>query len=211
MTKTRTHHKVPSFNALERECEKMWKACVMLAAGYMCEYPGCGKTIDTNVIQIHHFFSRSHKSTRWWVPNGICLCAYHHRLGPMSAHNDPLFREVIEQLKPEGWLPLLIERRNMIVKYKSDFLLHNLLYLNETFNRLLEVKGVTKLHVKYQQKIKKSRVFEPQGNDTGCPDNTGLSELEDWKELQSIQPCYTRTHQRKIQRRLLDRRFLRGY
>jgi hypothetical protein len=101
----------------------------------------------------------------------------------MSAHNDPLFRDVIEQLKPEGWLTMLIERRNMIVKYKSDFLLQNLLYLNDTFNRLLEVKGVTKLHVKYQQKIKKPRSFVTEGVGSGYRDDTYLPEYEDGEEL----------------------------
>jgi hypothetical protein len=51
-----------------------------------CEY--CGATTYLNA---HHLFSRSNRTLRWDLNNGICLCSSHHALNSsFSAHKAPL-------------------------------------------------------------------------------------------------------------------------
>ena len=63
-----------------------WAKLVKLRAGMKCEV--CSKTTPLNS---HHIFSRSKKSTRWHVQNGICLCVGCHVFSSkFSAHKTPL-------------------------------------------------------------------------------------------------------------------------
>ena len=73
-----------------------WSKLVKYQAGSKCEY--CGKETHLNS---HHIYSRSKKSTRWDVLNGICLCVSHHVFSStFSAHKTPLeFVRWLEEYK----------------------------------------------------------------------------------------------------------------
>lgn len=131
------------------KCHRLWRSAVFMTADYTCEFPGCGKTnrIGDHNWQLHphHFYTKSIKSTRFWVPNGVCLCAWHHKLGPDCAHSNPFFGNIIMTVRPENWLEDLIERKNLIVKYNASYLEWCEEYL-ETYLRLLaEHKGISHL------------------------------------------------------------------
>lgn len=51
--------------------DTLWSQSVR-SIGY-CEK--CGKNEN---LQAHHIFSRKHKSTRWEIENGVCLCFHCH-------------------------------------------------------------------------------------------------------------------------------------
>lgn len=79
--------------------DKMWALIVKNKAGNKCEY--CGKTDGLNS---HHIFSRSNRSTRWYVPNGVSLCVSHHVFGNFSAHKAPIeFVEWLKESRGEDW------------------------------------------------------------------------------------------------------------
>ena len=71
-----------------------WSAKVKERDGFMCQK--CGS--KDKQLNSHHIFSRSHKSTRWDIDNGITLCAGCHTLGNGSAHKDP--KDFMEWLTP---------------------------------------------------------------------------------------------------------------
>jgi len=71
---------------IDGKLDTAWSLLVKLKAGMKCEY--CGKTTYLNS---HHIFSRSKRSTRWNVNNGVCLCVGHHTFSStFSAHKTPL-------------------------------------------------------------------------------------------------------------------------
>lgn len=90
-----------------------WSELVKLKAGWCCEY--CGKT---RYVQSHHIFSRSKKSVRWDVQNGVALCAGHHTLSStFSAHKTPLeFTDWIYSHRGHDRINLLRIRANMVSK-----------------------------------------------------------------------------------------------
>lgn len=90
-----------------------WSRLVKLRAGGKCEY--CGKSSPLNS---HHIYSRSKKSTRWDVDNGICLCVGHHTFSSeFSAHKTPLeFLEWLIGYKGQDWVDNLRIRANQTVK-----------------------------------------------------------------------------------------------
>jgi hypothetical protein len=136
--------------ASESKCHKLWRSAVFMTANYTCEWPGCGKENhpgDHNwQLHPHHFFSRGIKSTRFWVPNGVCLCAWHHKLSPESAHESPFgLAPMIIPSRHDGWLEELIERKNLIVKYNAAYLEWCEAYLNVYLSQLAERKGASHL------------------------------------------------------------------
>lgn len=58
---------------IEKELDKVWSEKVR-AVG-KCEL-NCKN--NQSVLHAHHIFSRKHKSTRWDLTNGICLCVKCH-------------------------------------------------------------------------------------------------------------------------------------
>ena len=58
-----------SVEALSKKADMLWSRVVRI--GGRCEYCGC---VDKK-LDAHHIYSRSNKSTRWELENGICLCA----------------------------------------------------------------------------------------------------------------------------------------
>ena len=59
--------KKPAKKQLEDACDKLWSQCI-IARDRTCRYYN---TKDR--LSAHHIRSRTHKSTRWDLDNGICL------------------------------------------------------------------------------------------------------------------------------------------
>ena len=98
---------------LDKTMLDLWSEIVKIRAGYKCEYCGSTKSLNS-----HHIFSRSNRSVRWDVKNGICLCALHHTLGNMSAHKAPLeFGDWIREQRGEQWYIDLRAKSQTIVKH----------------------------------------------------------------------------------------------
>jgi len=80
-----------------------------------CEY--CGKQGDECQLHPHHYVGRRNRATRWYLPNGICLCASHHTLAVKSAHGDPeWFRGEMLKLRGKDWLNEIVAQSNKIFK-----------------------------------------------------------------------------------------------
>lgn len=93
-----------------------WSYLVKELAGNKCEY--CGKTEHLNS---HHVYSRSNHSVRWYLPNGVCLCAGHHTLkSDFSAHKTPMeFVIWVRQYRGEEWYQDLLQKARAICKQKD--------------------------------------------------------------------------------------------
>ena len=105
-----------------------WALLVKLKAGMQCEY--C--QAKNKQLHSHHIYSRSKKSTRWHVKNGICLCASHHVLSStFSAHKTPLeFIRWLDNYKGEDYMDRLMIRANTtskLFKFEKEILLGELL------------------------------------------------------------------------------------
>ena len=113
---------------IDGKLDVAWSKLVKLKAGMKCEVPRCGKT----VLNSHHIYSRSKKSTRWHVPNGICLCVGHHTFSSkFSAHKTPTeFTEWLIQYRGSDFMDRLRLRANTISKlhaFEKQILLDELL------------------------------------------------------------------------------------
>ena len=60
----------------DAKLDKLWSLLVKHRAGWRCEY--CGSR--EKVLNSHHIYSRSNRSTRWDLENGVCLCGKHHTI-----------------------------------------------------------------------------------------------------------------------------------
>ena len=100
---------------------ELWGKAVKERAGYKCEYPEC--TVKSTQLHPHHFYSRRIVPMRYNIDNGICLCAYHHTLGPNAAHNDPDFKDIIiaRGVRTEEWHDDLIKQKQKITKNTAEF------------------------------------------------------------------------------------------
>ena len=117
-----------------------WSKLVKLRASNKCEY--CGKT---SYLNSHHIYSRSKRSVRWDVKNGICLCVGHHTFSStFSAHKTPLeFVKWLEDYKGTDYIDNLTLKANTISK------LH-------TFEKEELLKHLNNQIIKYEQDINKS-------------------------------------------------------
>lgn len=116
-----------SRKGIDKKLDIAWSKLVKLRAGMKCEIPSCGKT----VLNSHHIFSRSKKSTRWHVQNGICLCVGHHTFSStFSAHKTPLeFVEWLIKYKGEDYIDRLRIKANSTCKmhtFEKELLLEEL-------------------------------------------------------------------------------------
>jgi len=111
---------------IEGKLDEAWSKLVKIRAGMKCEY--CGKTTTLNS---HHIYSRSKKSTRWHVKNGVCLCVAHHVFSSkFSAHKTPVeFTEWLYYKKGEEFMNLLRIKANTtskLFKFEKELLLQEL-------------------------------------------------------------------------------------
>lgn len=98
-----------SRKGIDKKLDDLWSQAVKIQAGCKCEY--CGK-IDR--LNSHHIYSRSKKSTRWELLNGVCLCVAHHTFSSgFSAHKTPTeFIDWIRKERGEDWYDMLREEAN---------------------------------------------------------------------------------------------------
>ncbi len=101
----------------DERIDEIWSRVVKLIDGNKCVY--CGKN---EYLNTHHIFSRSNKSVRWYIPNGITLCATHHVLSSsFSAHKAPAeFIEWIKEKRGLRWYEDLRKRAKQIKKWTAD-------------------------------------------------------------------------------------------
>ena len=79
---------------LEARLDALWGRIIQSRANYRCEV--CGSQRSLNAA---HIMSRSRKSTRWSVENGVCCCVGHH----LAFHRNPLnFYEWVEAHRGVG-------------------------------------------------------------------------------------------------------------
>lgn len=98
---------------IDKKLDDAWSELVKLRGGMKCEV--CSKTKPLNS---HHIYSRSKKSTRWDVKNGICLCVGCHVFSSkFSAHKTPLeFVNWLTQYKGQEYIDILTIKANATSK-----------------------------------------------------------------------------------------------
>ena len=111
---------------VDGKLDDAWALLVKLEANMECEY--CGKRTPLNS---HHIYSRSKKSTRWHVKNGICLCVGCHVFSSsFSAHKTPLeFIRWLDDYKGKDYMDRLMIRANTVSKlhpFEKELLLKEL-------------------------------------------------------------------------------------
>jgi len=111
---------------IDGKLDVAWAKLVKLKAGKKCEY--CGKQ---DYLNSHHIFSRSKRSTRWHVLNGVCLCTGHHVFSStFSAHKTPMeFMDWLYNKRGENALSILRIKANSISKlhpFEKEILLQEL-------------------------------------------------------------------------------------
>lgn len=111
---------------IDGKLDAAWSKLVKLRGGMKCEY--CGKKYPLNS---HHIFSRSKKSTRWVVENGISLCVGHHTFSSsFSAHKTPLeFIDWLYDYKGRDKIDILRLKANTVSKlhtFEKELLLNEL-------------------------------------------------------------------------------------
>jgi len=112
---------------IDGKLDTAWSLLVKLRAGMKCEIQGCNKP----VLNSHHIYSRSKKSTRWHPQNGICLCVGHHTFSSsFSAHKTPLeFIRWLDEYKGMDYMDRLMIRANTVSKlhkFEKEILLKEL-------------------------------------------------------------------------------------
>jgi hypothetical protein len=117
-----------------KKLDDLWSRLVKLSANNKCEY--CGKT---NNLNSHHVYSRSNRTMRWLVDNGICLCVAHHTLSNFSAHKSPIdFIEYMKTLRGETWYnELKVKAKGQVIKQQFSEIESYLKNLEETLIKIL--------------------------------------------------------------------------
>ena len=101
---------------IDNKLDILWSLLVKHRAGFRCEY--CGSR--EKVLNSHHIYSRSNRSTRWDLENGVCLCVGHHTFSTkFSAHKTPTeFTEWLYETKGEAFMNDLRVKAHAIAKLK---------------------------------------------------------------------------------------------
>jgi len=88
----------------------------------------CAYCWEINNLNAHHIFSRSNKSVRWEISNGISLCAGHHTFNPnFSAHKTPTeFTYWLENYRGREFVHKLQELSHIPLKVTSEYLLEKI-------------------------------------------------------------------------------------
>lgn len=119
---------------IDGKLDDAWALLVKLKAGMKCEV--CNKTTRLNS---HHIYSRSKKSTRWHVQNGVSLCVGCHVFSSkFSAHKTPTeFTEWLINNKGSDYMDRLRIKANSISKlhpFEKELLLKELEKEIKTFD-----------------------------------------------------------------------------
>lgn len=99
----------------------------------------CGKS--DGVLNAHHFFSRKYKCLRWYLPNLVCLCVYHHTFNfTFSAHKTPeAFKARMIEINGQQWFDDLEARKQAKCSQSVEYLRE----LYETLKKLLPTSEVS--------------------------------------------------------------------
>ena len=99
---------------IDKKLDDAWSKAVKERDGWKCCYCGTDKNLNS-----HHIYSRSKKSTRWELDNGITLCVSHHTFNSgFSAHKTPLeFIEWLTDLKGQDFIDGLRLKANTPQKF----------------------------------------------------------------------------------------------
>lgn len=121
-----------SISYLTKRADALWSEAVKINYNYRCQY--CGRT-DT--LNSHHLFTRSRKSTRFEIDNGICLCSGHHTLSSeFSAHQTSLeFYEWLVDLKWYDYVSNLSKKSREVVKVTPDFIKEQIQILEDFISK----------------------------------------------------------------------------
>jgi len=104
-------------------------------ANNVCER--CGVSGENAKLECSHIFSRRHRSIRWHPDNAQCLCFTCHKWW----HDSPALSGVwIRDMLGDGYIDLLEEKKNTIVKYSKVVLEDLSKHLNAEYKRVLEVR-----------------------------------------------------------------------
>ena len=91
--------------------DKLWQQTIVAQDGKCLK---CGKR-PPNPLTGHHIFSRTNRSTRWDLDNGIALCSWQCHIN--FAHRNPTeFTRWLEGIKGRPFITKLRKKANTIVK-----------------------------------------------------------------------------------------------
>lgn len=103
---------------IDKKLDDAWSKAVKIRDNFECRY--CRKNTTLNS---HHIFTRSNRSTRWDINNGITLCVAHHTFSSsFSAHKTGIeFTYWLEEKMGKSWLNKLRLKANQTAKFnKAD-------------------------------------------------------------------------------------------
>lgn len=101
---------------IEGKLDVLWSKIIRERANHKCEVDNCQHS--QKVVQAHHIFTRSNRSVRWDLNNGISLCPGHHVYSSkFSAHQTPTdFTYYLEQKYGREFLDELSRKSHSTVK-----------------------------------------------------------------------------------------------
>ena len=120
---------IPKKKRLENECDKLWSQCIIARDGT------CRGTNSIDRLSAHHIRSRTHRSTRWDLDNGLCLSWKVHFL---QKANPERFQDLI--------INIIGDKKYQALKRKSlqvvDYSIADLEQIKEDLtNKLKDIKA----------------------------------------------------------------------
>ena len=118
--------------SLRKECDKLW-SLVIRAKG------ACEVCANPYYLNAHHIVGRKVMALRYDFRNGACLCAGHHRLNNISAHEDPVWfiHEWMAANRADD-LRYVLKKRTETVKVNHAFYEDHLKRLKEALSEIQE-------------------------------------------------------------------------
>ena len=101
---------IPKKKKLENECDKLWSQCIIARDGT------CRGTNSIDRLSAHHIRSRTHKSTKWDLENGLCLSWKVHFL---QKANPERFQDLIINIIGDKKYQALKRKSLQVVDYTT--------------------------------------------------------------------------------------------
>lgn len=99
---------------LIKKLDDLWS--LLVRRNCTCEL--CGYKGDIKEFDAHHIKKRGNLSTRWYLPNGVCLCKGCHRFKVhMDTFTVAILIELLKKRRGVKWYDELVRKTNQIVKY----------------------------------------------------------------------------------------------
>lgn len=127
-------------SAIKRDqADKWFSDCVRWRDGYSCRH--CHKHFMGLVqgFECCHIYGRANKSTRWCADNAVALCGGCHR---HFTENPLEFHAWLLKELGEGFLELLREKRNTILKTNKQLRKEISTHYREEYRRMVETDSV---------------------------------------------------------------------